>query len=269
MKKLIILLFTILTIPLINANALVEKSNDIYLTDEANIVKEETKNYILTSSNFLHEKRKIDYYVVTVKSLEGIDKDEYINYIYKSFNISEKGIIILISKGDRLINIKVGTSLSNIITNEIIDEYIKEYFMPNFKNDEWDKGLKNGYSAFYKYICNNFNINSEDITVYRNDDILVKYKVPIIFIIIWICTIIGYVLSTYFKRIYNNEKLDMFDYVIFPISIFINIILLNITFEIKPLLIIVVLGFELVAITSNLTNEKESTKKKRNKRRKK
>ena len=61
----------------------------------------------------------------------------------------------------------------------------------------------------------------------------------------------------------------MFDYVIFPISIFINIILLNITFEIKPLLIIVVLGFELVAITSNLTNEKESTKKKRNKRRKK
>ena len=269
MKKTLILLFTILLLYPLTTLALVTKSSDIYLTDEANILEEDTKNYILTYSAYLKESKDIDYYVVTINSLENIDSKEYADYIYQSFNMNENGILILLAKKERTINIKTGSELGEMIPNKTIDEYIDSYFMPYLKNAEWDNGIKNGYSAFYKLICNYYDIDSSSMEVHTGKDILTKYKFPIILFIIWLCTTTGYIFCKSFKKLFNHQPLNLIDFIIFGVSLFINIIALSIAYQIMAISIVLILAFEIVTILGSFdytSPPKKASKKKKRKR---
>lgn len=254
MKKYLII-FLLLFIP-INVFSLVEKSQYEYVTDSSGVLSDETINFIYDSSNYLDKIDDIDYYVVTVKSLDDYTIEDYADKVYKNFNISEKGILILLSTDDRRLRVKVGEDLADIIYPQLIDEYIDEYFMTYFKNGEWDSGIKNGYSAFYKLICNYYDIDTSDVNVYK-DNIIGKYKNYILFLIIWFITLIGYIFSEYFFRLFLNKtekKQSIMDTILFGICLFISMLLLNLTYLIMPKALIIVLGFEMIAIISNVIN---------------
>ena len=82
MKKLIYFIILFLMIIPLNTLGLVRQSDEIYVTDSAQILNNETEDYIVTYSEFLKENKNIDYYVVTVKSLEGISLEEYTDYVF-------------------------------------------------------------------------------------------------------------------------------------------------------------------------------------------
>lgn len=272
MKKYLILLLLIIIAP-INVFSLVSKSEYEYITDSSEVLTEETTNYIYEYSSYLNEMEDIDYYVVTVKDLDNYSIEDYADKVYKSFNISQKGILILLSTDERRLRIKVGEDLSDIIYPQLIDEYIEQFFMPYFKNGEWDEGIKNGYSSFYKMICNYYDIDTSEINVY-DDNIFIKYKNYIIFLIIWFITLIGYIFSEYFFRLfmYKDKTNQNMDTVIFGVCLFISMLLLNLTYLIMPKALIIVLGFELIAIVSNILNhtkKNDKQKKKKLKRKKK
>lgn len=247
----------------IKINALVEKSEYEFVTDNSNTLSEDTINYIIKYSNFLYESKKIDYYVVVVKELDGMQLEEYSDLVYDEFEISDKGLLILLSINDRKMRVKVGSDLADIIPSQIIDEYINNYFMPEFKNAEWDDGIKNGYSAFYKMICNYYDIDSSNMEVY-NDSFITKYKVPIIFLIIWFNTLIGYVFSEYFIRLFlEKNSYDQFtDTLIFGVVLFISILLFILSYILIPKSVLFVLGFEIIAIISNFAGHDNMKKKK-------
>lgn len=272
MKKYLILLLLIIIAP-INVFSLVSKSEYEYITDSSEVLTEETTNYIYEYSSYLNEMEDIDYYVVTVKDLDNYSIEDYADKVYKSFNISQKGILILLSTDERRLRIKVGEDLSDIIYPQLIDEYIEQFFMPYFKNGEWDEGIKNGYSSFYKMICNYYDIDTSEINVY-DDNIFIKYKNYIIFLIIWFITLIGYIFSEYFFRLfmYKDKTNQNMDTVIFGVCLFISMLLLNLTYLIMPKALIIVLGFELIAIVSNIMNhtkKNDKQKKKKLKRKRK
>ena len=140
--------------------------------------------------------------------------------------------------------------------------------MPDFEKGKYNEGIKNGYSAFLKYICSYYNIDSSNIEVYGEKNFIDEYKIPLVLFIIWICTLIGYVFSSYFIRFFKSNNISIINYLVFSISIVINIVLLALAYLIEPLLILIVLGFELVAIYSNFNKEEVVTKINRKKRRK-
>ena len=123
MKNKLLILLILILIPL-NSFAIVSKSEKEYVTDSANILTNDTEDYIVTYSKFIKKVENIDYYVVTLDSLENITLEEYTNYIFNSFHLNKKSLLILVSKNDRNIRIQTGPSLSKIITTETINEYI-------------------------------------------------------------------------------------------------------------------------------------------------
>lgn len=260
MKKYLMFFLLIILIP-INVFSLVNKSDYEFITDSSSVLNDETIEYIYEHSFYLKDNTNIDYYVVTIKDLDNNTIEDYANNIYDSFGISENGILILIATDDRQIRVQVGEDLSDIIYSQLIDEYIDDYFMPYFKNGEWDKGIKNGYSAFYKTICNYYDIDTSEVDVYQ-DSFIVKYKNYILFLIIWFITLIGYIFSEYFFRLFiNKDKTSQnMDTVIFGICLFISMLLLNLTYIIMPKSLIVVLLFEFIAIISNIINHSKNKK---------
>lgn len=247
-KYILILVFILLLCPF-NINALVTQSSDIYVTDNANVLKDETKDYIVTYSDFLKDKEKIDYYVVTLKSLEGINLKEYTDYIYDSFNMNEKGLLIVFSKSDRQLRIKTGIKLSKIIPDDVIEEYINSYFMPYLKDEDWNSGIKNGYSSFYKLLCNYYEIDSSPMTVYNGLSFIKKYKYSIFMIILFICSFISNKLGTYHFNIKKGKITQTFktDFISI-LGILLNLYLLLIIYYLLPLGVIVVIGFEVINI---------------------
>ena len=104
----------------VNVFSLVNKSESEYITDEANVLTDETKDFIYNNSKYLDDNIQLDYYVVTVDNLSNLSVEEYADKIYKKFDMSQKGILILISKDDRKMRVKVGEELSDIIYSQII-----------------------------------------------------------------------------------------------------------------------------------------------------
>lgn len=249
MKKLIYFIILFLMIIPLNTLGLVKQSDDIYVTDSAQILNNETEDYIVTYSEFLKENKNIDYYVVTVKSLEGINLEEYTDYVFDSFNMNDLGLLIVISHDDRSIRIKAGSELSKVIESSTIDNYIDSYFMPYLKNDDWNTGIKNGYSSFYKLLCNIFKIDSSTMTVYNGKSFINNYRYTIFIVILWICIFISGFLA---KKIVNIkkgiEKVSTIKDFLIAISIIINIYLLYFCYLLIPLSIFIVLGFECVII---------------------
>ena len=266
-KYILILVFILLLCPF-NINALVTQSSDIYVTDNANVLKDETKDYIVTYSDFLKDKEKIDYYVVTLKSLEGINLKEYTDYIYDSFNMNEKGLLIVFSKSDRQLRIKTGIKLSKIIPDDVIEEYINSYFMPYLKDEDWNSGIKNGYSSFYKLLCNYYEIDSSTMTVYNGLSFIKKYKYSIFMIILFICSFISNKLGTYHFNIKKGKITQTFktDFISI-LGILLNLYLLLIIYYLLPLGVIVVIGFEVINIIGLKENfqEEKILKRKDNK----
>lgn len=249
MKKLIYFIILFLMIIPLNTLGLVKQSDDIYVTDSAQILNNETEDYIVTYSEFLKENKNIDYYVVTVKSLEGISLEEYTDYVFDSFNMNDLGLLIVISHDDRSIRIKAGSELSKVIESSTIDNYIDSYFMPYLKNDDWNTGIKNGYSSFYKLLCNIFKIDSSTMTVYNGKSFINNYRYTIFIVMLWICIFISGFLA---KKIVNIkkgiEKVSTIKDFLIAISIIINIYLLYFCYLLIPLSIFIVLGFECVII---------------------
>lgn len=249
MKKLIYFIILFLMIIPLNTLGLIKQSDDIYVTDSAQILNNETEDYIVTYSEFLKENKNIGYYVVTVKSLEGISLEEYTDYVFDSFNMNDLGLLIVISHDDRSIRIKAGSELSKVIESSTIDNYIDSYFMPYLKNDDWNTGIKNGYSSFYKLLCNIFKIDSSTMTVYNGKSFINNYRYTIFIVILWICIFISGFLA---KKIVNIkkgiEKVSTIKDFLIAISIIINIYLLYFCYLLIPLSIFIVLGFECVII---------------------
>ena len=144
MRKHFLILFIVLLIIPLNVFSLVEKSVNEYITDQGQLLSDETEEYIYNNSKYLDDIIHLDYYVVTVDNLSNLEIEEYADKLYRKFNLREKGILILISKDDRKVRVKVGEELSDVVYPQIIDEYINNFFMTSFKNGNWDEGIKNG-----------------------------------------------------------------------------------------------------------------------------
>ncbi len=258
MKKRIIFLFFLFLFPIFTS-ALAIRSDSYYVTDEAGILSFDSKEYIVQYSTFLEENNHIEYDVITVSSLENLDFDSYVDYLYQSFPISDNSLLILFVKDQQKIQVVAGGELSEVITSDIIQESLDLYFIPYFKNYEWDKGIMNGYKAFYKMICNYYDIDSSTMEVYDGKDFFMKYRLYILIGITIISTIFGFVLSSFFKYAFKGKKISIGLYFLFTIGIFFNIVMFIFIYSINPYYVLIVLSFELASIMKSFNTQPDMT----------
>ncbi len=89
--------------------------------------------------------------VVIVKTTEGMDVADYALELGRKWGVGQKGnnngVILLIAKDDRKLNISVGygleKSLSDVTSQQIIDDIIR----PNFKGNDYYRGIEEGTDA--------------------------------------------------------------------------------------------------------------------------
>lgn len=153
-KKVLFKYFIIIAgffLSIINVVAVISPTRDFYVNDFAGVLSKETKDYILNNSATLSSKTTAQIVVATVPSLDGENVDQYSLNLIRNWKIGDtnknNGVLILLAIKEREVKIEVGYGLEGRINDAKAGRFLDEYGVPSFKKNEWDKGIKNLYSA--------------------------------------------------------------------------------------------------------------------------
>lgn len=121
-----------------------EATSQFYVNDFAKIFTETQRNEMAERAIKLAEQPEgIQVVVVTVKSLNGNDINDYATTMYNKYGIGkdDKGLLILLSTLDRDIWIEVGYGLESTFTDSKVGNYIDKYAMKYLRNNQFAEGL--------------------------------------------------------------------------------------------------------------------------------
>ena len=207
MKKILIFSLFVLLFPL-SVLGLVKPTNQFYVNDYANIIDSEVEEYIMSRSVSLANETGAQIVVVTVPSLEGENLEKYATDLLRSFGIGDKeknnGLLLLLALEERQFRVEVGYGLEVVLPDGLTGRYQDQYIIPYLKNNDWDNGIKNGYTAFYKKLCEYYEIDVLDDTLaidvpndYNNYDSDYDEKSYMLFTALWVFIIVGFAMGRY------------------------------------------------------------------------
>ena len=241
MKKvffiLIILLFPIMVYSL-----------DGYVFDDASLLSDDTIYYISQHSEYLKNEVDASIYIMTIQKLEEYDLDSYAEAVFDDYDIGSYEILILFENDKKTLKILAGEELSYYLTPDYLNEIIDLYFAPFISNHDYDKGLKNGFSALYIDLSNYYGIDSSDVELSDGNDFLTKYKSIILIIALSTSLLITYFFCIFFRSYLRTRKHSFTDYFMFGIVLFFNIVLVCVAYSLEPASVVVYLAVVLYVV---------------------
>ena len=167
--SIIIIMILLLNIFGIKSLALVEPTNDFYVNDYANLLNNDVKQYIISTNKKLNSQTGAQIVVVTVKNLEGQSLEEYATALFRKFGIGDKtknnGVLMLLALEERQMRIEVGYGLEGVLTDGKTGRIQDEYIIPYLKQNNWNEGIRNGYSKILEEVASEYQVDVGKIDV--------------------------------------------------------------------------------------------------------
>ncbi len=183
MKKNRLILWFSLAILILISNASVygagfklpEPSKYFYVYDEANIVDNHLKDYIISINEQLYNKTGAQIVVATLNSLNGSSEQEIAVQLFRKWGIGSKeknnGVLMLIAPNEKRLWIEVGYGLEGALPDGKVGEIRDKYIFPYFKEGDYNTGILKGFDAILTVIAKEYNIENFDSSEYgRNYD---------------------------------------------------------------------------------------------------
>ncbi len=116
------------------------------VNDFAQVLDPATKNRLETKLTETERKAGPALVVVTVQNLDGMSVEEYAVRLFKRYGIGHKGkddgVLLLLALKERKVRIEVGYGLEGRLTDGRSGDIIRQYALPNFREQKWATGLE-------------------------------------------------------------------------------------------------------------------------------
>lgn len=137
--------------------AVVSPNSGFYVYDGAEVLSQETEQYILNNSRELQSKTGAQIVVVTIPSLKGQPLEEYATELFRQWGIGDvkknNGVLLLCAVEDRKFRVEIGYGLEGDLPDGKTGRMQDEYIIPLLQEDQFDAGIKNGYNAFLQEVA--------------------------------------------------------------------------------------------------------------------
>ena len=124
------------------------------VSDWAELLSPEQKADLNTRMEALKASNGAELAVVTVKSLQGGEIDDFAHKLFAQWGIGQKGkdngVLLLIAVEDRKMRIEVGYGMEAVLTDAKTGRIQDEYIVPRFKEGNYAQGLMDGADALLK-----------------------------------------------------------------------------------------------------------------------
>ncbi|MCM8785138.1 MAG: TPM domain-containing protein [Candidatus Omnitrophica bacterium] len=137
-----------------------------YLNDFADILSQNQKEEIEKNLREIEKQTGNEIVVLTIKSLEGQNIEEFANEIFNSWGIGKKGkdngVLIVVAMKERAIRIEVGYGLEKYLSDAVCGRIIRNIIVPNFRKNNYYNGIKESIEIIYK-ITKGENVNIKEV----------------------------------------------------------------------------------------------------------
>jgi len=146
--------------------AFVSPSKDYYVTDDAEVLTEATRQDII-SANVDMENRcnGAQIVIVTVERLDDMYADEYATQLFNDWGVGAReannGMLLLLVTEEFRGWLVVGAGISNSFTNNIAEEYLDTYFWPDVDNRNYDTAVRNICEALFSWFAEYYGVNQQ------------------------------------------------------------------------------------------------------------
>ena len=179
------------------------QSQEFYVNDLANVINDDTEQYIIDTNKALAAQTGGQVVVMTVESLDGEAIEDYAHGVFEQYGIgsSDKnnGTLILLSVGDRQSRIELGRGPEGFITDAGSGRIQDNFMIPDFKENNWNDGLRKGYDAILAYYEKEYetDISESAVEELTDSDRTSTYESILFFGLFTLC----FMSAKFFKRI--------------------------------------------------------------------
>ena len=168
----------------------------VYVYDDGNIIDDDVETTINNMLVELEEKTEVEFAVITVEDLRGLEIEEYANNLFNTLGIGKKGedngLLLLISQPDERVRLEIGRGLEGSLNDAKCGRILDDYFVPYRENDEYTKGTELTVEATLNVLADEYDVQiqglDEDLQVKEEEeneqDNTVKIIICIILIIL-------------------------------------------------------------------------------------
>jgi uncharacterized protein len=127
------------------ALAFVEKTEEFYVADYAGVLRQATKEYILSANKELYAETGGQIVVVTVQYLDGYYSDEYALQLFNDWGVGDaernNGMLLLLATMEGKAWLTQGAGIANDFTDSYINELLDRYFWKDFDGGDFDAAV--------------------------------------------------------------------------------------------------------------------------------
>ncbi|MDZ8118524.1 TPM domain-containing protein [Pontiella agarivorans] len=151
--------------PVHASDALLQKLQPKYgraVNDFANVIPAAQEAKIESMIDELEQKTSAEIAVVTLKSLEGGEIDDFTNRLFEKWGIGQKGkdngVMFLAAMQDRKMRIEVGYGLEGAIPDAAAGRIRRDMITPYFKAGNPGKGIELGVAALAQEVAQEYGV---------------------------------------------------------------------------------------------------------------
>jgi uncharacterized protein len=127
-----------------------------FVNDYANLLSKEQKANLETTLSDFNKTTTIQITVVTIPDLVDETIESYAVKLFEEWGIGDKdkdnGVLFVTALNDRKTRIEVGYGLEGVLTDSQSIGIIQKIVLPEFRNDNYEKGIVNGTQAIISVV---------------------------------------------------------------------------------------------------------------------
>lgn len=148
-----------------SAWAVVDAPESIYVGDYANVLTEETEQYIITENEKLAAAIGAQIVVITVDFLDGMEIEDYAYTIFNDWGIGDaernNGLLLLLAIGEDNYYAMQGQGLEGILSSGTLGDYLYDYLEDDFAVGDYDTGVYRVFNAFLDWFDTYYDLSSQ------------------------------------------------------------------------------------------------------------
>jgi uncharacterized protein len=122
-----------------------------YVNDFAGVMEPYAASELDSELSRFDKERGFQVAVAVMQDIQGADAEAYANALYKEWGIgrkgSDRGVLILVSVGDRKARIEAGYGLEPVLPDALCGRILRDTMVPFFKAGRWSEGVVAGARA--------------------------------------------------------------------------------------------------------------------------
>lgn len=161
----LLLLVVLLQISVLADTSIVEPTDAFYVADYADVLSEETEQYVCQLNAALEKSCGGQIVVVTISFLNDLDSEQYAYQVLNQWEVGDEkknnGAVLLLVPGEGKFWLTVGYGISDYLDSGTINRLLSRYLEQDFDNGSYDIAARNTVEALVDYYDQYYHVDTD------------------------------------------------------------------------------------------------------------